>query len=157
MILHISATCGSQMTSDLEPFSKETDSQERCALFALPPELRNIIFELVHTTAETNDDGTLDLWSTKPPTKYLALACQKLSSESYALFKAAFRTFWDHEFTIVISTPPTSYIIPSHHCNVSESNLARINSIKLVCRPNGLPGAIWVVHLNRTSPCRIST
>lgn len=116
----------------------------------LPPELRNIIFKLVYT-AETDDDGTIGLSSTNPPTKHLALACRRLHMESYALFKAAFRAYWRHEFSLVIRALPTLHTISPHECNASEVNLARITRIQLICRPNTVPKAEWIVHLKKSS------
>lgn len=74
-------------------FSKQTQSQEHCRLFNLPPELRNIIFDFVYNTPETNDDGTIDLESTDPPTTHLVLARQKSYIGTYALLKTALQIY----------------------------------------------------------------
>lgn len=127
-------------------FPKETHGQDHCRLFQLPFELRAIIFELAFTTY-TNEDGTIDLYATKPPCRNLVLACQATYGESWALYKKACQAYWGQEFTITIvgNLPSSTW----HYCNVSNRNLAHITKLRLVCAPSGIsPPAVFVVHLS---------
>jgi hypothetical protein len=113
----------------------------------LPFELRTIIFELAYTT-DTNEDGTVDLHSTDPPSRNLALACQATYRESWALYEESFQAYWRQEFTIIIpGSPPKD---TRWYCNAHDRDLAHITNLRLVCITNGssFPTAIFVVHMS---------
>jgi hypothetical protein len=134
-------------SSSVARFSIETHSQEHCHLMQLPFELRTIIFELAYTT-DTNEDGTIDLHSTGPPSINLALACQATYRESWALYKESFQAYWLQEFTIMIpGSPPKD---TRWYCNARDRDLAHITNLRLVCVTNGssFPTAIFVVHMS---------
>jgi hypothetical protein len=65
-------------------------------LFALPAELRTYIWELSCCLPDK-----IDLLAIKPFSEPLPLTCRQLYSETAAIQKAAYRTYWkDTEFTI---------------------------------------------------------
>jgi hypothetical protein len=108
--------------------SKPADAQEDCPLFAIAPELRNRIYTLVFAV-ETSEDGSIRLdATTNPPSKALAMSCQRIHNETLAMYRAAYRSFPAHTFTIDMNyrTLP-----PNISRSLGNDIISRINSIRV--------------------------
>jgi hypothetical protein len=129
--------------------SKPLDAQADCPLFGpnFPSELRNQIYALVYRIETSDEDGSIKLDSaTTPPSKALTMTCQRLHNETLAVYRAAYRQFPDHTFTIDMgrtrTLPP---IIPR---SLSNDILSRINSFRVA----------WNVdEYNNGAPLRLTT
>jgi hypothetical protein len=109
--------------------TKAADAQDACPLFKkLAPETRNQIYSLVFA-AETSkeDDGSIELnESTAPPSKNIIMTCQWVHYEAQAMYKAAYRKYPEHVFTLDIPFRRKPTFIPS----LSNDIFSRINTIR---------------------------
>jgi hypothetical protein len=109
---------------------KPVDAQADCPLFKsrFPSELRNQIYALIFTI-ETSEDGSIELnGATRPPSKALTMTCQRLYNETFAMYRAAYRSFPNHTFTVdmEIRTDP-----PNIPREIGNDLLSRINSFRI--------------------------
>lgn len=112
--------------------SKPLDAQVDCPLLkpTFPAELRNQIYVLVYTI-ETSEDGSsikLDA-ATSPPSKTLIMTCQRLHNETLAMYRAAYRRFPNHTFTIDMMSSRT--LPPTIPRSLDNDILSRINSYRV--------------------------
>jgi hypothetical protein len=108
---------------------RPVDSQDACLLFTrLPAELRNHIYTFVFAL-ETSDDGSIKLdGATKPPSKALFMTCRRLHNETRAMYRAAYRSFPDHTFTVDMSIRTVK---PETPLSIGNDLLSRINSFRI--------------------------
>lgn len=114
------------MISPSKPFNAQGD----CLFFEtrFAPELRNKIYALIFAI-ETNEDGSIELTgSTKPPSKNLSLTCQRIYSETRSMYRAAYRSFANHTFTIDQRIRTLS---PEISLALGNDILSRINSFRV--------------------------
>ena len=126
-------------------FSKEVDAQSDCPLFKLAAETRNQIYELVYAT-ETNEDGAVELSKTTPPppSKALTMTCQQIHREAHTMYKAAYRHYPEHDFTLHVSDRNDRPFIP----DFSNHSFSRINSVRVTWRAD---------EHNQGKPLRLTT
>jgi hypothetical protein len=111
--------------------TKEADAQDACPLFKkLAPETRNQIYSLVFA-AETDkeDGGSIELnRSTAPPSKNIIMTCQLIRHEAHAMYKAAYRRYPEHLFTLDIPFCRRYGFVKS----LSNEIFSRINTIRMI-------------------------
>ena len=84
--------------------SSASSNASRCALLALPAELRDHIYHLVFWPPTV--DHEVDLFNPNPPNKALLLACQQIYSEAREIYRTGYRQFWTHSrFVLDYSSP----------------------------------------------------
>ncbi|KAK3629269.1 hypothetical protein LTR56_018156 [Elasticomyces elasticus] len=70
--------------------ARQSDQSE-CKLFALPPELRNAIYELAFTV---HMEEPIELLSAIPPSNSFILTCRQIRDEAAGIYREACRSFW---------------------------------------------------------------
>jgi hypothetical protein len=130
------------MISPSQPF----DAQNACLLFTrLPVELRDQIYTLVFAV-ETSENGSIKLdGTTKLPNKALTMTCQRLHNETRAMYRAAYRSFPNHTFTVDMKIRPLPADIPR---DLGNDIVLRINSLHVFWDAN---------EYNKGAPLRLIT
>ncbi|KAK0272980.1 hypothetical protein LTR91_003141 [Friedmanniomyces endolithicus] len=77
-------------TNDSQIKPEAQDDSRTPKLFAIPPEVRNKIYEL----AFEGPSGEIDLLEARPPSKSLLRACRQMHEEAKGLHKSAHQRFW---------------------------------------------------------------
>ena len=91
-----------------------------CRLLALPPEIRNNIWQLAFTT-EANDDAKTDLLRSKPPEMALLLACRQIRRETSDMYAEARRRYYRD----------TSFYLSSRAHRVSQRDVEALKDTDL--------------------------
>lgn len=125
--------------------SKEADPQSDCPLFKLAAETRNQIYELVYAT-KTSEDGAVELHKTTapPPSKAPTMACKQTYNKAHAMYKAAYRRYPQHDFTLHVSDRRQRPFIPTF----SNKLFSRINTVRVTWRAD---------EYNKGKPLRLTT
>ena len=143
----------SSVSSTMIP-SKEVNSQDACPLFKLAVELRNEIYPLVFTVETNEEDGSIELnESTAAPSKALVMTCQVIRSETRAMYKAAYRNYPKHTFTLAVPDCCCTYIpfVPA----LSNDLFVHMRTFRLEGQnddhvvENPFP---FTIHFDRTEP-----
>jgi hypothetical protein len=135
--------------------SKTANTQDDCPLFRLAAETRNEIYALVFTigTAETNEDGSIDLNEhTVVPSNALLRTCQQIYNESRGLYRVAYHDY-PATHTFVIDMPDRKQPVPVPA--VSKAFFRRIKSFRVNWRADehnkGQP-LRFTSHLDKVDP-----
>jgi hypothetical protein len=108
--------------------SKEVNSQDDCSLFKLSAELRNKIYSLVFAIETNEDDNSIELnESTAAPSKALSMTCKRIHHEAHAMYKAAYRDFPEHVFTLNVPDRRSRPFVP----NLGDAIFSHINTIRV--------------------------
>jgi hypothetical protein len=135
--------------------TKEASAQDACPLFKLAPETRNQIYSLVFA-AETNkeDDESIELnESTAPPSKDIILTCQLIRHEAEAMYKATYRRYPEHVFTLNVPFRRVVTFVPS----LSNDIFSRINVIRATFQAGEHTGVVsrFTAHFTRINEPRL--
>lgn len=124
-----------------------TIASQQCRLFALPPEIRNYIFQLSFTT----DLSVVDLFKTSPPSNGLMMTSRQAYREARGFYRTKYREYWSTtRFTITIERdqPSRNYAIINYlrgkmsgnrikrsefATELRDQDVAHISNISLVC------------------------
>jgi hypothetical protein len=129
--------------------SKKVSSQDDCPLFKLSAELRNKIYFLVFAIETNENDDSIELNEiTAAPSKALVMTCQVIRSETQAMYKAAYRRFPCHDFTLDVSERRAIPSVPPF----SDDIFSRINTIHVTWQSDTLEEdspVRFITHFNR--------
>jgi len=135
--------------------TQEASAQDACPLFKLAPETRNQIYTLVFA-AETNqeDNESIELIrSTATPSKGIIMTCQLIRHEAQAMYKAVYRAYPEHVFTLDIPCRWKYTFVPS----LSNDIFSRINTIRATFKAGEHVGVMnrFTAHFTRVSGPRL--
>lgn len=105
----------------------KANPQNDSPLFRLAAETRNQIYELVYASA-TNEDGSIELnEATAPPSKALTLTCRQINYEAHEMYKAFYRNYPKHDFTLTVPNQIRRPYVPK----ISNDIFSRIDAIRV--------------------------
>jgi hypothetical protein len=135
--------------------TQEASAQDACPLFKLAPETRNQIYSLVFA-AETKqeDDESIELVrSTASPSKGIIMTCQLIRHEAQAMYKAVYRAYPEHVFTLDIPCRWTGTFIPS----LNNDIFSRIKIIRATFQAGERAGVMnrFTAHFTRVNGPRL--
>ncbi|TKA56769.1 hypothetical protein B0A55_12378 [Friedmanniomyces simplex] len=109
-------------------------------LLALPPELRNQIYEFVFSFAKDSKCPT-DLLSAAPPSKAPPLTCKTINSEAALLYKYEYRQYWSATNFELTVPPSPSVAVWGAIRSLAAEDCEHITQVKVVEYRSALGGA----------------
>ncbi|KAK4539752.1 hypothetical protein LTR36_010405 [Oleoguttula mirabilis] len=73
-----------------------TKLDKTCHFLKIPPELRNMIYDLAFTSAADSEDYVY--FTAAPPYKAIVYTCKQVYHEAKGLYRHAYRRFWTNSF-----------------------------------------------------------
>lgn len=121
-------------------------SSTSCRLLALPPDLRNYIYELAFSPAST----PADLLTCAGPSESLLLTCRQIAHEAKALHKTAYHRFWTE--TKFEATFETSYQDASPALDALKAgDINSITNVTLFFTPLNSTGGTQIFTLHHSA------
>lgn len=118
-----------------------------CGLFALPPELRNMIYNFTFTPAilatKSPEESPINLISDRAPSSSPLLTNHQFHNEAHGIYKQAYRDYWKtSDFIIHDSLAASGHI--SHLSHLSPLDVEDIQHLKIVLwGPTTTHGCAW--------------
>ncbi|KAK4892028.1 hypothetical protein LTR27_009378 [Elasticomyces elasticus] len=94
-------------------------------LLTIPPEMRNIIYELVFGTQPEE----ADLLNPTPSSKALLLGCTQVYEEAKGLYSTAYRAYWPKTYFVVHYTGVTEYAT-----SLTRNEMEAVNRLQFTFR-----------------------